>query len=159
VFISLFFIFYFITSSNIIFNTRLWERFKIEDGMFKGDNRVSKDLDKIYTGFMKSDDLLLGRGKLFAKNWGEGSASYKMTILSNGLIFFIILISSFWIFALLNINQRKYFYGYLFIFFGMMYQRPGFINNPTFFFIFIVSVYAVNILKEDSGLLKNNSNI
>lgn len=31
---------------------RLWERFAIEEGKLKGDNKVSKDLDNTYRAFV-----------------------------------------------------------------------------------------------------------
>ncbi len=147
-FIFSFFIFYLMSSNNEFINALIWDRFTFENGWIKGDNRSTGSLDDVYQDFIYSNDLLWGKGEKYAFDYGEGSSSYKMSIVQNGLVFSILIILTFSLYAYKNIKQTKYFIGYLFLFLGMLYQRPGFLFTPSTLFLFIASIYSINKLSE-----------
>ena len=84
-FVLIFILFYFLSIKNEYINTLIWDRFAFENGWIKGDNRSTIMLDNKYQEFLNSDNLLWGRGGNYTYEYGEGSSSYKMLIMQDGL--------------------------------------------------------------------------
>jgi len=135
---------FFGTRNNAAINYLIWDRFTIEDGKVKGDNRSSINLDETYTDFLKSEDVLWGRGTIFLEN-NEfmNSSSYKMTIISYGIVFFVLYCLSFLLLAIFTIKIPKYIIAYFILFIGMIYQRPGIIYYPAYIFVLIATIYSL----------------
>jgi hypothetical protein len=148
--------FYYTTSIPII-NQLVWNRFIIEDGKIAGDNRSTTYLDYSYEKFLKSNDVLWGKGIKYTQSVKETSSSFKTVIISYGLIFFCILILAFSLNAYFNIYEKSYFILYMIIFLGMIYQRPSFISM-NYFFLLIASTYSLtqNKKTETNGHYINN---
>ncbi len=141
--IILFLFSYLTTKDNPIVTILVWDRFIYEDGQLKGDNRAHEDLQSTYEVFINSNDVLFGKGANYAKaNNLMGSSSYKSLILNYGAVFFISICLSFGLLAFFTIKKYKYVIGYLFLFGGMIYQRPGLIYDPTLFFLLIAIMYS-----------------
>jgi hypothetical protein len=138
--IPIFIIFFLFTKDNLLLDNLVWDRLTIEDGQWKGDNRSSAGLNASYSSFLHSDDLLWGKGQNYLRSYGEtGNSSYKELVMTYGLVFLIFLCISFILFAYIHIRNRKYFFLFLLLFFGMIYQRP-FIFDPAYFFIYIAAI-------------------
>jgi len=145
--ISFFVIFFLLTKNNKILTNLIWDRLKIENGQLKGDNRTTTSLDAYYSYFLKSENVLFGKGNLYLNKYGEiGSSSYKELIINYGMFFFIFLSFTYIFWSYYYIKKPKYILIFLFLYFGMIYQRP-FIFNPIFFFLFVVVLYQ---LKQNS---------
>ncbi len=134
---------YFFTKDQEIVSFLIWDRFTIEDGRLKGDNRSSALLDSKYSDFIHSDDLFTGRGLTYALDYGVGTASYKLIIISYGLIFSVSVCIAFMSYSYFHIKRFKYVIAFWFLFFSMIFQRFGFILDPPRFFLFIACIYAL----------------
>jgi len=144
------------TKNNEIVNSLVWERVSIEDGKIKGLNRSSAQLDNTYEYFLNTSDLLWGKGIEYASQNSTGSSSYKTTILTYGLAYFITIILAFSLYAYSNIKKPKYVLAYLFLFFGMLYQRPSYIHEPALFFVLISTIYVLaHYRKQEEENMKN----
>ena len=89
------------------------------------------------------------------KNDLMGTSSYKSLIINYGVVFVFILLISFFLLAYYNIKDKRLLSIYIFLFLGMMYQRPGMLYFPGSFFLLIASVFVIkNNLKVDN--LKNS---
>lgn len=152
-FIFLVFLFVYLTYDNLIINLLVWNRFKVEDGTFLGDNRTTKNFDASFDDFLKSGDLLWGKGTKYTQEIRETSSSYKSVIISFGLVFFCILIMAFSLNAYFNITKKKHLILYLLLFLGMMYQRPSFMEL-NYFFLLISGVYMI---EQKRNIEDNNS--
>ncbi|MDR2886853.1 MAG: hypothetical protein LBV26_02450 [Bacteroidales bacterium] len=109
---------------NAMLKETLWWRFEIEDNKLKGDNRSEELLDDNFEDFTRSDDLLLGNPFFNVEDDAYYSSSYKMYIMEEGLISFIVLVMAFAMYSFPNIENKKTYILYLFLFGSMMYQRP-----------------------------------
>lgn len=134
------------TKNNDIIYYMVWDRFTIEDGKIKGDNRSTENLDDIYKQFLRSDDVFWGRGVDYASRHElDLSCTYKLIVLNYGMVFFIVVCLAFLFNAYFVIKQLKYLILYSFLFLGMMYQRPGLVYDIPLFFLMFSSIYALNI--------------
>lgn len=156
--IFLCFLLYSITIKIEALNTLVWNRITIEDGSITGDNRSNDALDIIYQNFINSDDFLWGKGIEYALYHADGASSYKIFLLAYGMIFCIVAFLAFTLYAYFNINKFKNVLMFLFLFVSMFYQRPGFIIEPANFFLFIVTIYAINLYKDNEIKNRNIAN-
>jgi hypothetical protein len=151
--ISLFFLVFLLTRNNDIVYYVVWDRFSIEDGKLKGDNRSTEDLDAIYQQFINTDDVYWGKGSEYASRHElDDSCTYKLIVLNYGMVFFVIVCLAFLLYAYFTIKKFKYVIIYCFLFLGMIYQRPGLIYDISLFFMLISSIYAININSNSSTI-------
>jgi hypothetical protein len=143
--VFLFIVFYLFTSQYVLVNKLIWSRFTIENGKLSGDSRSSEMLDNTYDKLLVSNDLLWGKGIKYAFDYADGSASFKLVVIAYGLVFLVVVLMAFSIFAYCNIRQQKYLNAYLLFFIGMLYNRWGFIFDPARFFMMIACIYAINL--------------
>lgn len=142
----LFFLIYFMTSNNPYIKSIVWDRVTIENGEIKGDNRSSKILDARYEQFINSENILWGIGYKDALKDVEETSSFKLYVIAYGIAFMFFVFFAFSLYAYFNINNLKYFFGYMFLLIGMFYQRPGFILDPPRFFLFIACIYSLKTI-------------
>lgn len=151
---------YFSTINNNVISLFLWDRFSIEDNQLKGDNRSNINLDMEFDKFLKSDDILWGQG-FYSTQKSEliTASSYKSVIIGYGFIFFFILLLAFFLLAYFNIKDKKQLAIFMFMFLGMMYQRPGMIYFPGSFFLLIASIFVIknNIVVQNNIAIPSKS--
>jgi hypothetical protein len=153
--ITVFGAFYYFTKNIFIIRYLIWERFMIEDGKVSGDNRATERLDDVFEGFWDSGDVLWGYGARFSElNDLQDSSSYKLLIIDQGMVFFTLLCLSFILLAIFTIRNTKYSIGYILLFLGMMYQRPGMIFYPAYLFVMIFTIYAISKYAKNENNLK-----
>jgi hypothetical protein len=143
-FVLSFLLFYSLTINNDVIYTLVWERFDIVDGRFFGDNRSGKMLDDKFDTFVSSGNLWGGIGFEEAKNYSKGSSTFKTMFMGYGLLFSILVCSAFLVFSWYHIKNTKFLLAYWFLFFGMLYQRYGFIYDLPHFYLFIATVYSLS---------------
>ncbi len=130
---------FFTTRSNPLVYASVWERFEIENGHLKGDNRSSDELDRYYNQFINSDQFLWGKGNLVFAT----SSSYKQFIIFYGLINSLIIMSILLCFAIqYNKNVKGVFLSILLLFF-LIYQRP-YIFDFAYMFLIVYSFIHIN---------------
>ena len=140
----MFFLLFLMTRNDVVLDYLVWDRFVIENGQIKGDNRSSEGLNATFNQFMNGDEVIWGEGADYTTNNNLLSeSSFKLLILNYGMVFFIITCLSFTFFAYYIIKDIKYVIGYLFLFYGMIYQRPGLVMNPSLYFIMIACIYSI----------------
>lgn len=97
-------------------------RFEITDEGIAGDDRVKPEFEKLYNGFLQSNDVFFGKGATYGNDMG--TSSYKNLLIQFGFIGFG-LYFMFWIFAMLSIAQKdKDCLILLLLFIISLYQRP-----------------------------------
>lgn len=137
-------LFYLSTMNNSTITLLVWDRFTFEGSKFKGDNRSNAWLDEAFYKLFKSEDLLWGKGFYsIQKTELMGASSYKSLFVGYGVVFVGILLLTFYLLAYINIKDKKLLAVYLFMFVGMMYQRPGMLYFPGSFFLLIASIYVI----------------
>lgn len=152
-------IFYIVTVNNSSISFFVWNRFAIKDNTLVGDNRSSIQLDYEFTKLFNNYDYIWGKGSDFTKkNNLMGTSSYKSLFINYGVVFIIVLLIAFYLFAYSNIKDKKLLSIYMFIFLGIIYQRPGMLYFPGSFFLLIASVIVIkNGIAEEITQLKRNS--
>ena len=145
------------TRDNEVVKFLVWNRFIIEDGKVKGDNRSTKRLDLVYQEFLNSDDLFWGRGAKYTSNQKlDDASSYKLLVLNYGIIPLFIICAFFTLLAITRIVRLKYLLIYLFLVFGMIYQRTGFLFDAANLFIMFGCIFAIqsNVKKNENLTLQ-----
>lgn len=129
---------FFATKENPVIYGYVWERFEIENGHLKGDNRASKGLDSYFVRFIESDEFLWGKGELV---YAE-SSSYKQFVIDYGLIYStIILLLLLAISVQFNKNAKGAFLSMLLLL-ALMYQRPYIFDYA---YMFLIVYLFINI--------------
>lgn len=115
---------------NEIVKRYLIDRFmKVYDGLGVLNNRESDDFKKLYDQFWDSEDLLWGRGNENALRDQGGSASYKVTVYTYGIVGFASIILYHLMFVVCSINRLfdlKLLLPYLACVGASLLQRPSF---------------------------------
>jgi len=144
---------FFLTKDNPMIDSNVWKRFEIENGKLYGDNRTSAELDTYYKSFLKSNDVLVGKGANYIEKYDAGlSASYKQFIIDYGLVFSIIIYLFFLIYALITIKEKKNKFVFVILFSSVMFQRP-FIFQPIYFYLIVSSIYMLSENNTEKGVL------
>lgn len=140
-----------LTQNNSLIDELVWSRFEIQYGKLAGDNRSTARLDAEYERFQKSGDFLYGKGRDYTMDYGAGSSSFKLVIMNRGLIYFLLLISFYTLLGIIKIRNINYLILYLFLFFGMLYQRPFFLEiNYFFLYYFLPLAYSSHNVRKNS---------
>ena len=109
----------------------IFNRFKIEDGSFAGDNRTTRNFDIEFNNFLHSDisTILFGKGAGAGKRNPamQGSSSWKMSLYNRGILGLLMLIL-FPIIGTIVFSKTKEGYYLLFMFLLSVYQRPNILN-------------------------------
>ena len=120
----------------------IFRRFNFDDGGLEGMNREHGDFAAFYDKFRHSSDYWFGLGFGAGAKLNEGGSSYKQLVVDYGIVFFVVYISCYYLYALTKIRGGKQLVCYSMVLLGTMYQRP-FVGTPTFTFLMIASVYAI----------------
>lgn len=140
---------YLFTKDNEDVKGLVWERFEVEDGRLKGDNRASEELDYYFKLFLHSDYFLWGTHTDVAAD----SSSYKQFLIYYGFIFTILIsILLLVISAQINKNVKGTFLSML-LYLALMYQRP-YLFDFAYMFLIVSSFIQVNVSLNYSRYLK-----
>lgn len=132
-------ILFFLTKNNLEVKALVWERFQMEDGRLRGDNRSSEELDSFYDFFIHSDYFLWGTHTEVAAD----SSSYKQFIIYYGFIISVIIsVLLLVISAQINKNAKGIFLSML-LYLALMYQRP-YIFDFAYMFLIVNSFIQLN---------------
>ena len=142
-------ILFFATKNNEDIKGLVWERFEMQDGRLKGDNRTSEELDNYFDLFVHSDYFLWGTHTDVAAD----SSSYKQFLIYYGFIFtMLISILLLVISAQINKNVKGTFLSML-LYLALMYQRP-YLFDFAYMFLIVSSFIQVNVSLNYSRYLK-----
>lgn len=128
--------------SNELLYQVFFRRFEIDDGVLAGMNREHGNFANLYVNFRHSSDYWWGLGYGTGALYNEGGSSYKMLIVDFGLLFFVLYVSCYYLFAIGSISGFKKYFVYSLAFLGTMYQRP-FINLPLYVFLMFSLIYVI----------------
>ena len=117
----------------LIYNT-LWHRFEYnqDEKKIEGINRMSDEADVFYNNLSFTEYMFGGDEEKYQKVV-EGSASYKSVIVSNGVIFLILYLSFYILYAKSKATKRLAFILFLFVLLGNTFQRPDIYGAVNFF--------------------------
>ncbi len=105
--------------------SRLIERFKIEDGKIKGNNRVTEDFDRVFNETLGNAEIIFGKGPnaLIKNNISEGNAGFKVYILQYGILGFAFLWGTIICLSLKYAKFNRESLIFIALFFLSTYQR------------------------------------
>lgn len=135
--ISLIGISYNYTKDNQALNALIWERFEVEDGKIKGDNRINEDAEIAYEKMRGTSDYWLGlTPDKRERFWDDarGGSSYKNVVANNGMIFFALYVLFFLAYGRHYLKSKKDFILYALLVILSLYQRPNIFGLPYMFF-------------------------
>lgn len=118
----------------------IFNRFKIENGIWSGNSRSSGSFDVWYQSFKNSDAYLFGLGTGSNLIYNKGGASYKDIIVNYGLLSFLLFCLS-WILLSFSKLPIKYLLLSTLIILMFIYQRP-FMFNPFVLLMFLYCAYS-----------------
>jgi len=124
-------VFYIKTSDDPILYTYMWSRLEWNDdsSSFNGDKRMTEEGDMYLRQIRGTSEYFLGVNNV-EKFWqlAEGSSSYKVVIATQGLIFFILYVLYFLLFAWRKKTSFLAFALFCLVFLSNIYQRPAIYN-------------------------------
>jgi hypothetical protein len=132
---------YTLLSSNEVLYQLLFRRLEIHDGILVGLNRTEGNFDQWYESFKHTDDYLWGLGGGANDKYNSGGASYKDLIVNYGVIYFGLFMVAMSGYAWKKIQSLKYFVIYLYILFGVVFQRP-FITDMFYLFLIFAPIHS-----------------
>ncbi len=148
--VSCFGLFYLGTRDNDVMYERMWKRMEwnSDDGKYQGDNRVNEDVDRYYDNIKGTSAFFFGIDDIesFWNDVGE-SASYKVAIVTHGMVFIILYLSFFLLLAWKNKVSVNEFLLFCFVLIGNTYQRPAIYS---LIMLFLYSVMARKSLIVDN---------
>ena len=121
--------------------TLILNRLVFEDGALVS-NRDHGDYATWYASFRKTNAYYWGLGGGTAFFYNFGGASYKDIIVDYGIIFFVLYVLSFSIYAKTVVKQFSSWVAYILILFVVLYQRP-FIVLPTYLFLIYAPILSL----------------
>lgn len=140
---------YLFTKDNEDVKGLVWERFEMQDGRLKGDNRASEELDYYFNLFIHSDYFLWGTHTDVAAD----SSSYKQFLIYYGFIVTVLIsILLLVISAQINKTVKGTFLSML-LYLALMYQRP-YLFDFAYMFLIVSSFIQVNVSLNYSRYLK-----
>lgn len=148
IFAAAFGLFYIATRNNDVVYELMWKRMEwnADDKKFEGDTRVNTAVDVYYDKIKGTPAYYFGVDNIDAF-WNEvgESASYKIVVVTNGMIFLVLYISFFIVYAWEKKVSRNEFMLFCFVLLGNTYQRPG---VYSIIMLFLFSMLARNSLIE-----------
>lgn len=148
----------FVLYDNELLYNIFFRRFNVEDGSLEGMNREHGDFATFYERFRHTPEYWTGLGADAGVKANMGGSSYKQLIVSYGLIFFVVYIASYYLFALTRLRGGKKLFVYSLVLLGTMYQRP-FVGTPTMTFLMIASIYAIQNNFSSTKTKPSNSDV
>lgn len=139
---------------SIIFENRL----NFEDGQLAGDNRSSDSFDRVYDNFLDSGDgVLFGKGVGAHNKIAPGIQTYKMIVYDNGILYVILVLLFFGLYAYAEL--KKYpskLLLYIIFFLALYYQRPAYVFEFAYFFLLILvpTIWKQNLKNEGEDKVK-----
>lgn len=132
--------FYIATKDDPILYTLIWERIEWDEDnqQFKGDSRKSVWVDDYYDKFKKTPQYWTGSSKKeVAQFWNyvESTSSYKVVVVTDGIIFVVLYLLFFIIYAFHYRRSNKEFLLFLFVLLANFYQRPN-VYNILYLFLY-----------------------
>lgn len=132
--------FYIATKDDPILYTLIWERIEWDEDnqQFKGDSRKSVWVDDYYDKFKKTPQYWTGSSKEeVAQFWNyvESTSSYKVVVVTDGIIFVVLYLLFFIIYAFHYRRSNKEFLLFLFVLLANFYQRPN-VYNILYLFLY-----------------------
>lgn len=127
--------------------SRLIDRFSIEDGKFKGDNRIKKNVEDAIDSMFDSYDFIIGMGPEAFEKLGlqGGNAGLKVYFFKYGLLGFSILWGLTLVMTLMYANWDRRCYLFIVLFFISTYQRCTFVTSDYMCLLFCGIDYIRNI--------------
>lgn len=129
-------------------NNLIFARLEINDGKLAGDDRTTESLD-IYlaTTFLKSGKCLFGLGSSFTKmDWGHGVAGYKVYLIRNGFVGFLLAILGY-IIMLFRYKKVSLSMKLCFILFMLMYWQAAY---PYWFSFFSIYIFTLGVFSLET---------
>lgn len=130
-------------AGNEIFDKLIFSRLDFNNGKFSGDTRLSGLSDSWYKSFQESTSYYWGLGNNAHAKYNQGGCSYIDLIIDYGVIFLIFYVTTICLYAKTKIKYFKNYLVYLFLLFGIIYQRP-FITFLGYFFLIIVPIHMLS---------------
>ena len=132
--------FYIATKDDPILYTLIWERIEWDEDnqQFKGDSRKSVWVDDYYDKFKKTPQYWTGSSKEeVAQFWNyvESTSSYKVVVVTDGIIFVVLYLLFFIIYAFHYRRSNKEFLLFLFVLLANFYQRSN-VYNILYLFLY-----------------------
>lgn len=154
--------FYIATKDDPILYTLIWERIEWDDEkqQFKGDSRKSEWVDDYYDKFKKTPQYWTGSSKeQVARFWDyvESTSSYKVVVVTDGIIFVVLYLLFFIIYAFHYRRSNKEFLLFLFVLLANFYQRPNVYNILYLFLYTYLASSAISIDVEQRALKQSNN--
>ncbi len=146
-------VFYNKTKDDEVFYLLIWNRLEWNDegGTINGDSRMTADGTAYYERIKGTPEFLFGVNNydLFWRA-AAGSSSYKVVIMSDGLIFFALYVLFFIVYARRKIGSFSLWLLFCFIFLANTYQRPDIYG------ILMMFLYSVLARQEVIICVSNN---
>lgn len=145
--------FYFATKDDPILYQLIWERIEWDEQnqKFKGDNRRGELVDDYYNKFKETPQYWFGSSKEeVARFWSivESTSSYKVVVITNGMIFLVLYLLFFVLYAYRYKRSNKEFLLFVVVLLANTYQRA---NVYNILYLFLYTYYAQSPLSIDVG--------
>lgn len=131
-------------------------RIRVDDGEFV-TNRTTRSFDSWYEKFRETESFWLGLGEQKSLYYNEGGASYKNLIVDYGLIFFFVLTTVMMVMSKLKVKGIKHWIPYVFVFVGIISQRP-FLGNIIYDFLLFTPMVMLASKSETIRSANPNKN-
>jgi len=148
------FLFYNYTKEDPFFKQMLWERllWDQDNKTISGDNRSGDELDAYFEKIKGSSIYYFGTPDHKLLTDFSGSASYKNSVLTYGMLSCLFYLIFFLLLGRYRIGVRKELLLFMAILILTLYQRPSFFSiNYIFLFVIILEFHSIN---EDAKRLK-----
>lgn len=132
-----------------ILNTYIFDRLQYsESTIISGYNRTNDEFDQKFHQYINSSQVLFGIHNELTEgsNWTIGNAGYKVFIVINGLIGFILLLVFFLRYMRLYNSKRCQIYFLCYIILGCV---RSFFYNPYWLYVFIITIPLLFIKDKD----------
>lgn len=133
-------------------------RLVFEKGKLSGDNRSNDSFDKVYENFLYSgDDVLFGKGVGAHNKIAPDIQTYKMIIYDNGILYVILVLLFFGLYAYTELQKYpSKFLLYSIFFLALYYQRPAYVFEFAYFFLLILvpTTWNQNLKNEELDKVK-----
>lgn len=138
---------------------RVWNRLTIEDGRLAGNDRNTDYIEELYDSKFWTSEYWFGVSDWYAlADRLDGSSSYKIVVLKNGMLFFSLYCLFFIVYSFLNNKHSfKEFLLFVFVFISCMYQR-AYLYHGLYFFLFCYYARFASELSSHDQLVNNEKN-
>ena len=158
-FIGVFVSFYVQTKEDPIMYNTLWQRFEWDETehQFKGDNRKNEAVDKFYDELKTKPAFWFGSSKSEVERFWrlvEETSSYKVIVLDNGMIFLVLYLSFFIIFAKRYKTDNTMFGLFILVLLANTYQRPDIYSALMLFLYPYLGRFCLSKNNEQEVLIR-----